>query len=472
MTLLAPRSPRRRVAAWMLALLPPCATGCVAPLMTDYLSGSRRQEAKSEAAAGAASDAPVGPFDVKAASLRKAMGAQPMTQEEALAGILDELEEIGAIDPAARLKLLADLKSTPPEDYNRVVQAWKTALDYRRQLALRETQRAMDEVEAPAATVATGEKYHFGAARVVSHRAQSPADAGVAEPSEMPRDAAAPPTARLIEPAPAIASDTDAMPAVAALSSPRDASTRLATATMPVTAPGDWRTQLDAAIAELERTVRPQPETVAELHDHFRLRALQLVAGREQDAYRPIPGASPVQHDYWSKQLFAMAAFLNDAGPQDDKQRAAAALVHLDGARGSLAELATLQIRNLAFVEKVEGFGAYAPLKRTQFDPGAAVSLYAEVENFASTSTAQGYETVLATSYQVVDGAGKRIDGAQFPDVTDVCRGRRRDFHLQYGVTLPVRISPGEYRLELTITDQRSGKIGHAEIAFEINAER
>jgi hypothetical protein len=100
------------------------------------------------------------------------------------------------------------------------------------------------------------------------------------------------------------------------------------------------------------------------------------------------------------------------------------------------------------------------------------VTIYAEVENFASNSTAAGYETVLGTSYQVVDSSGHRIDGAQFPDVTDVCKGRRRDFHLQYGVNLPTRISPGAYHLELTITDQRSGKIGHAALPFEINAGR
>ncbi len=461
-------TPHRPIAACAFLFLPALAAGCVTPLMTDYRSGSRRQEARSDAEAESASDAPASQFDAKAASLRKAAGGQPMTHEQALSGILTELQEIGAIDPAARLQLLSDLKSTQPEHYDLVVKQFRAALDYRRQLALRETQLAMDEAEEP--EIATG--YNFGAARVVSHRAQSPSEAVPAEVSERRRDAADSPTARIVESAPAIASDGDAAPAAAALPSHRDAMTLLATATTPASAPGDWRAQLDAAIAELEQTVRPQPETVAELHDHFRLRALQLLAGREQDAYRPIPDASPVQHDYWSKQLFAMAAFLNNAGPQDDKGRAAAALVHLDGARGALAELATLQIRNLTFVEKVEGFGAYAPLKRTQFDPGAAVSLYAEVENFASTSTAEGYETVLATSYQVTDSAGKRIDGAQFPDVTDICRGRRRDFHLQYGVTLPMRISPGDYRLELTITDQRSGKIGHAEIAFEINAER
>jgi hypothetical protein len=35
-----------------------------------------------------------------------------------------------------------------------------------------------------------------------------------------------------------------------------------------------------------------------------------------------------------------------------------------------------------------------------------------------------------------------------------------------------VRISPGEYRVEITITDQHSGKIGHASAPFEVNAAR
>jgi hypothetical protein len=237
-------------------------------------------------------------------------------------------------------------------------------------------------------------------------------------------------------------------------------------------ADGDWQSELNVAIADLEREVSPQPANVAELHAHLRLRALQLAAGREEDAYKPIPGASPAQQDYWSKQLFAMGAYLNNGASVDDKKRAAATLVHLDDARAALAQIATLQLKNLSFVKRVDGYGAYEPLETMQFEPGAAVTIYAEVENFASTSTAEGYETLLATSYQILDEGGRRIDGAQFPEVSDVCRGRRRDFHLQYGITLPTRISPGKYHLRLTITDQRSGKIGSADLPLEINAER
>jgi hypothetical protein len=72
----------------------------------------------------------------------------------------------------------------------------------------------------------------------------------------------------------------------------------------------------------------------------------------------------------------------------------------------------------------------------------------------------------------VVDQSGRRVEGGQFPEISDLCKSRRRDFHMQYGVALPKRIYAGEYELELIITDQQSGKIGRASLPFEIMAER
>ncbi len=54
------------------------------------------------------------------------------------------------------------------------------------------------------------------------------------------------------------------------------------------------------------------------------------------------------------------------------------------------------------------------------------------------------------------------------PTCKDSCRNRRRDFHMQYELALPERIYPGPYKIELTITDHNSGKIGQATLAFEI----
>ncbi|MEM9658455.1 MAG: hypothetical protein AAF961_08850 [Planctomycetota bacterium] len=229
-----------------------------------------------------------------------------------------------------------------------------------------------------------------------------------------------------------------------------------------------WDASLQQAIADLQRSTADQPRNVDELHAHMRMRTLQLIAGDERAAFHPIPGAAPAQQDFWAQQLFAMATYLDSKRLSDEKQRAAAALVHLDEARGRLAELATLQVRNAALVTEVTGFGAYAPVNETRFRAGEEITLYAEIENLRSQSTVDGYQTVLSTSYQVVDETGRRVDGAQFPDVEDVCRTRRRDFHMQYGIALPTRIYPGPYELQLIVTDQLSNKIGQASVALEI----
>ncbi len=465
---LTPRwlSLRRLCAGGLLAL--GAAIGCASPFSTSYLSGSRQQEV-------ALAEAEVDPADAvndpKAAALRKANGEEPSNPEEALAGVLGELQEIGAIDPAAQQQLMADLKEAKPEHYELIVTQFRAALAYRRQLARRDSEERMqlaDEEGEQEAGPATR-------AQLVSRTARREGTVRVVEPMERDRE---PSTnehvdgASLPEDEP-VPRNLSVAPAAAQVADGPDADLRhAAVGAAGEATQGDWRVKLDMAIADLERTLKPQPATISELHDHLRLRALLVAAGREEEAYRPIPGASPAQQDYWSKQLFAMATYLNNAATVDDKQRAAAALVHLEEARSALGQLATLQIRNQSFVKSVDGFGAYEPLKHAEFQPGDSVTVYAEVDNFGSASTPAGYETSLGTSYQVLDATGRRVEGGQFPDVTDLCHSRRRDFHLQYGVGLPTGIYPGEYRLELTITDHRTGKIGQAVLPLEIVGQR
>jgi hypothetical protein len=106
------------------------------------------------------------------------------------------------------------------------------------------------------------------------------------------------------------------------------------------------------------------------------------------------------------------------------------------------------------------------------FSPGQQVALYVEIENYHSKSTEKGYCTSLGSTYEVLNDHGERIAGGEFPDVDDCCRSRRRDFHIQYGLTLPERMEPGRYRLQLVIKDRQSDKMGHATIAFEIRGNR
>jgi len=417
------------------------------------------------------------------------------------------LQEIRAIDPEAERELMADLRDAKPEHYSMIVDTFSTALAYRQQLAKRQTRpsdadtlAAVDgspaaaespqvpEFERETADRAAAVSASLVSARSVPSQPQTEPRPAAVEANAASYTAAPTPTDRLASPQ-VKSSAVPPPPTARALYPPEQQQPPGANAQSVIDSdnqgnhvqpaslaaplePVEWHRQLDGTINALANSVSPQPASTAELHDHMRLRTLQLIAGREEEAYRPIPGASPAQQDYWSKQLFAMAAYLDAAQKLDDKQRAAAALVPFDEARAKLSELATLQIRNAAFVAKVDGYGSYEPQKSASFQPGKKITLYAEVENFTSNAAEDGFHTSLGTSYQVLDSTGRRVDAKQFPDVADKCRNRRRDFHMQYELALPTRIYPGDYELELTITDHNSGKIGQSRLPFQIAGEQ
>jgi hypothetical protein len=467
--------------------------GCTAPLMTSYLSGSRRVEAEAPAVA---SDTAYDPSDPKAIALRKALGEEPASPEVALAGVLDELEAIRAIDPAAQQEVMADLKAAKPEHYQYIVGQYKAALAYRQQFAQRrlrddsplasaQSEPTYRPPTTPASTptprsIPSLEQQRATAARIAALTTPAPTATVLAPP----RDSTSPfSTASLqmpgvppLTPATALAAggfdpqlqQASLHQAMSPQGPLHQAMSPPAALIAPPPVAGDWQNQLNAAIAELQRTVSPQPASIAEVHEHFRLRTMLLLAGRQEEAFLPIPGASPAQQEYWSKQLFAMSAYLNSGGQLDDKRRAAAALVHLDDARASLAELATLQVRNLVIVSEIDGFGAYTPVADPKFKPEAHVGLYAEVECFTSAATSDGHKTQLSTSYRVVDASGRQIDAKPFPDILDVCRSRRRDLNVEYGLYLPTHISPGMYQVELTVTDLQSGKIAQSAVPLEV----
>ena len=138
--------------------------------------------------------------------------------------------------------------------------------------------------------------------------------------------------------------------------------------------PLTWEQHLTKAIGILEQQTSDMPRSTDDVHLQMRLRMLRFLAGREDEAMQPISGAPPAMQDYWSKQLFAISTFLDNHRQPDDKSRAAGSLMHIDQARAKLAELATLQVRNLTFVENVEGYGVYKRLENASFKPSDQVS--------------------------------------------------------------------------------------------------
>lgn len=229
-----------------------------------------------------------------------------------------------------------------------------------------------------------------------------------------------------------------------------------------------WKQTLEQAIADLRRDVVEDPQSTGEAYQHARLRLLQLVAGDLDQASRHVPGLTPTEQDYWAKQLYAIDALLDVQRQSEPGRRAAAASMHLSSAQAKLSQLSNLSIRNATFCDKIYGYGAYDARKENKFKPGEEVSIYAEVENFRSVSTEDGYHTVIGTSYQVLDQRGNRVAGREFPNVEDYCLSRRRDFNLQYDMTLPERIYPDDYQFELTLTDHLGQKIGRTTLDFTI----
>ena len=369
------------------------------------------------------------------------------SEEVALAEILDELTETGALDAGEKQQLMANLREAKQENWPLIVRQFQSALAYREQLAAREKTEA-----------------------------EKPTEQIVAKQTTRPK-VASPPTVQasfdvqanqLRETPSAVVTVLPEPPTV--LPKPPLRAVRPVTHLDATIVPGQpWQGDLQSAIQKLEGSVPAAPGSTDEVNQHMRLRLLQLLAGNEETALSPIPGATAPQQDYWNQQLFAVSTFLDSKQQPDDRQRATGSLMQLDQARAKLAEMATMQVRNLAFVDSVEGYGAYELHEETKFRPGDQVTLYAEIENFSSESTKEGYRTRLATSYEVLDKSGKRVDSAEFPEVEDLCRNPRRDFHMQYTVTLPTRIYAEQYEIRLIVTDQQSHKIGQASVPFEIS---
>ena len=429
-----------------------CCCGCQWPLGS--LASSSSGEATTSAAVVATD---VGHPTVLA---RRSVGGLS-THEKDMIAVLDELEAIAAIDPAAKQQLMDDLREAKQENWPYIVQQFKSALAYRQQLIAKEKESIEKKETVPQ--------------QIIASKRVPPPEVLAEEKAREPAPPALPPSPPVAAPAKVHAAMvTDLPDPYPSTSTPQVIKTEqvnyLTTSPSQSSVPGPltWEEHLAEAIGILEQQTSEMPRSTDEVHLQMRLRMLRFLAGREDEALQPIPGAPPAMQDYWSKQLFALSTFLDNHRQPDDKSRAAGSLMHIDQARAKLAELALLQVRNLTLVENVEGYGVYKRLENASFKPGDQVSLYAEVENFRSTSTPDGYQTRLGTSYEVVDLNGQRVVGKAFPDVSDLCQNIRRDFHMQYGIHLPTRIYPGKYELRLVITDQQSHKIGQATVPFEI----
>ncbi len=406
--------------------------------------------------------------------------------EDPLTQIALQLDEIGIRDPQAKEQLLSDLRKIDPSLWPQMLSTIKATLAYRRK---------SDKLEAAASD--QGGAYAAGPAR----REAAPAQALTTEPGMLPTEVApfatlpASRAGRLESGATAL--ETDA-PASDQLRNTAGGSSELAVAgannlTAPANAELVERVKVPAnGVVPASYTAAVLPEdqctTFAEgLHTlilkleaeisgstapdeqrQVQLRMLYLMAERREDALRPVAGLSPAQQDFWNKQLYGLGTMLDVARLPDSQMRAAEASLHFNDATARLRDAASLFVRNMNFCTEVSSYGVYKPFDEYVFHPGQEVLLYAEVENFKSERTADGYKTTLNSRYQIFDKQGQQVEERDFGPTEEVCRNRRRDFFIRYQFVLPKRIYDGTYQLKLTVEDDAAHKLGQSSVDFTI----
>lgn len=236
----------------------------------------------------------------------------------------------------------------------------------------------------------------------------------------------------------------------------------------PANGDAAWQGHVEAAIEALRRQHRGQEGAAENPEEEARLRLLYLLAGRREEACRPISSLDPKMQEFWSQEMFGLATLMSDDWIADRSNRLVESKRCLGEALMRLGESATLFVRNLAFVTEVQSYGCYTPFAAYEFSPGQKVLLYAEVDNYESRETARGHHTSLRSSYEIFDSRRQKIAEHQFETNEEYCRNPRRDFFTVCEFAIPEQLTPGKYELRLTVADLNGDKSGQSSITFHV----
>jgi hypothetical protein len=508
-----------------LVLLAGCAT-------TSWPWSAQKSSAAKSSASEAKAAAPGPP---------KPSGSQP--DDQALQQVMIELQQVGAVDPAARDALLADLKNAPPNLWPLELQAFQAAAAYKRREEQREAERQKQEsaansglredpgartpptseqvtrfdLRAPGGQASTGSSEADASLRKSAASSNQPSsmpgkpeirsaksDAGssspsplAALPSPLPAGddnrlalAPEPPLRGVVDvsstaavaagkPGPSGAAPPEPPTVAARLAASRsEASANAATlaglaAAMPGGGPlseADWQSHLTAAIHSIETESKAGSKSESDIALQARLRMLYLLAGRREDAMRPLPAAPQASQDYWSSQIVGLSTWMDAEKTPDAARRAAETKRILGAALTQLGETAPLVVRNVTFCTEVLRFGSFEAVKSTEFTPGQKVLLYAEVDNLHIESAAKGYHWAVKVGGQIFDSRGTRLEDYGSTALEETFQTQRHDFFVSKLYYLP-RLVPGPYTLQLTIEDTLGHKVGQSSIDFTVKPQ-
>ena len=242
-----------------------------------------------------------------------------------------------------------------------------------------------------------------------------------------------------------------------------------------VVLPANWHDELQkivaVAAAEAGQTSvgTSDAEKLAYIQKQVNLRMLYLLSGQPARSLEPIAGLEPADQEFWQEVFWGVSSYFDRNTIADPRDRATQTIAQLRAAVHKLQEKSKLELRNVAFCNKIENYGRYERFKRDEFTAGQPVLLYAEVENFKSEPTADGpYRVILKSSIEIFDSGGKLVKSMPFPPNEDLCASPRRDYYNSYEFSIPPDISLGPHTLKLTVEDQLSQKVASYTVNFTV----
>jgi hypothetical protein len=225
---------------------------------------------------------------------------------------------------------------------------------------------------------------------------------------------------------------------------------------------------LNRVLGEAEQGKGPLSELPEGVQGEVYKRFLLLMAGQRDKALEPIASLTAEEQEFWTNLLWATSNQLDRDSIPNDSDRAAQTVEQLNEAVARLRSRANLEVKNLAFCQRIQSFGSYDRFPRYEFAASEPVLLYAEVENYHSEASAQGFRTVLRSTIEILDMQGHQVWKQQFAPTEDRCENYRRDYFHSYNFSMPQRIYAGPYLLKLTIEDQLGGKVAEGSIEFQV----
>lgn len=184
-------------------------------------------------------------------------------------------------------------------------------------------------------------------------------------------------------------------------------------------------------------------------------RLLDWIAGPETETDPPA---------LWRTVLTALAT-ANTPTPVDEAKRATAIRAAIE----ALEEQASPEITALVLCRKVNGFGSFEPIDSTSCKANRPVIVYCELAGVRYEPSGDTFRSRLAAQVEILSARDEKpISTHALGTAEDVCPRKRRDYYVNYRITLPKSLGPGSYILRLTQKDLNSDRTATHSVTFSI----